>query len=129
MTKKKLTLGDLIENKEKLLGIKKTTKDLYIETLDAVITIERPDRALVMDTLELSEDKNFDGNPDEYLVYNVMVEPNLKDAELQKIYECKEPTDIVSKIFDMGTVKGIAEQALGMAGFDSKVTAVEELKN
>lgn len=129
MTKKKLTLGDLIENKEKLLGIKKTTKELYLETLDATVTIERPDRALVMETLELSDDKNYNGNPDEYLVYNVMVEPSLKDKELQKIYECKEPTDIVSKIFDMGTVKGIAEQALGMAGFDSKVTAVEELKN
>lgn len=121
---KKLTIADLIDKKEQFDGRRKETKELYIEELDATITIAKPDRSLIIDSFEFG---NATG--DDFLVYNSVVEPNLKDAELQKIYDCKEPIDIVEKIFDLGTIKGIAEQALSMAGFDSKVTAVEELKN
>lgn len=124
MTKTKLTIADLINNKEKLSHRKKITKDVYIDQLDAVVTLESPDRALILETLEMEG-----ATSDDFLIYNCIIEPNLKDAELQKIYACVEPMDIIEKLFDLGTIKGLAEQALSMAGFDSKVTAVEELKN
>src|SRR5690606_8074326 len=98
--------------------------DVFVEELGAVITIEKPSRRLVMESLELAENGG-----DDFLVYNCIVEPNLKDPELQRVYECVEPTDVVEKIFNLGSTKGIAEQILLMAGFDSKVTAVDELKN
>lgn len=124
-TTKRLTIADLINKKDRLAGKRKATKELYIEELDATIVIEKPDRSLI---IESSEYEGAEG--DDFLVYNCVVEPNLKDNELQKIYDCKEPTEIVSKVFDdIGTIKGIAEQALSMSGLDSKVTAVEELKN
>lgn len=124
MTKKKLTIADLIDNKERLSTSKNETKNIHIEKLDAVITIVKPARTLIFESLEMG---SYGG--DEFLVYNSIIEPNLKDKELQSAYGCVEPTDIVNEIFDMGTVKGIAEQALSMVGVDSKVKAVDDLKN
>lgn len=124
MTKKKLTIADLIDAKEKFDEKKKETKDVYVEELGAVVTIEKPTRKLIMESIEMGNEGG-----DDFLVYNCITEPNLKDSELQKIYGCVEPTDIVEKIFNMGSTKGIAEQVLSLAGFDSKVTAVDELKN
>ena len=124
MTKKRLTIAGLIDKKEKLAGGKKETKDVYVEQLDAIIKIEKPERSLILESLEMEN-----SSADDFLIYNCIIEPNLKDNELQKNYGCVEPIDIIEKIFDLGSIKGIAEQALSMAGFDSKVTAVDELKN
>lgn len=129
MTNKKLTITDLINKKEQLTAKKKSTKELYIEQLDATVTIETPDRSLVLEAIEMGQDENIESNGDDFLVYNIVTEPNLKDTELQKIYECKEPIDIVTKIFDIGTVSGIAQEAMKLAGFTSRVTPVDDLKN
>lgn len=129
MSKKKLTISELIKQKERIERGKKKRKELYIQKLDATITIEAPERSLVVDTLELSDNEGYEGNPDDYMVYNIVIEPNLKDPELQKAYECKEPMDIVSKIFDIGTVTGIAKEGMKLAGYNSKVTPVDDLKN
>lgn len=121
--KKKLTLTELIQQKEKYQVKTDAKAELYLDQLDATITISKPERSLVIDALEMKEE----GDP--YLVYNVVVEPNLKDAELQKAYGCVEPTDIVYKIFDEGTIAGIAKASLKLAGWESDVKAVENLKN
>lgn len=129
MTKKKLTITDLLERKEQLVSKKKKTKELYLDQLDATITIEEPERSMVVDTIELGNEENFDGNADDYMVYNIVVDPNLKDTDLQKAYDCKEPMDIVSRIFDIGTVTGIAKAGMALAGYNSTVTPVDDLKN
>lgn len=119
--KKKLSLTDLIENKEKYQVKTGVEKDLYLEQLGATVTILQPERSMVLDS--------FESESDEYLVYNIVIEPNLKDPGLQKKYDCVEPMDIVTKIFDPGTVTGIAKAGLKLAGYDSKVKMVEDLKN
>jgi len=119
--KKKLTLTDLIEKKEQYQVKTGAKKDLYLDQLDATVTIIQPDRSTVLDS--------FESESDEYMVYNIVIDPNLKDAELQKAYGCAEPMDIVTKIFDPGTVVGIAKAGLKLAGFESNVTVVEDLKN
>ena len=119
--KKKLTLTDLIKEKEKYQVKTDTKQELYIEQLDATITIVKPERTTVMDAIE--------SKSDDYMVYNIVIEPNLKDAELQKAYGCAEPTDIVSKIFDPGTIAGIANAGLKLGGYESNVKALEDLKN
>lgn len=119
--KKKLTLTDLIKEKEKYQVKSGVKKDLYLDQLDATITILQPERSVVMDAIE--------SQSDEYMVYDIVIEPNLKDAELQKAYGCVEPIDIVSKIFNPGTIKGIAQEGLKLAGYESNVKAVEDLKN
>lgn len=131
MSKKKLTLSDLIQKKDQLKrsNDEKKKKELYLEQLDATITIEEPDVTLITESTELANDENYDGNGDEYLVYNVVVEPNLKDKELQKAYGCTEPIDIVRMIFSPGTIYGIAQEAMDLAGMNHKVTTVDKLKN
>ena len=120
---KKLTLTELIQQKEKYHVKNDTKVELYLDQLDATITIVKPERSLVIDALEMKEE----GDP--FLVYNVVVEPNLKDSDLHKAYECAEPTEIVHKIFDEGTIAGIAKASLKLAGWESDVKAVENLKN
>src|SRR5690606_7659942 len=121
MTKKKLTLKHLIDQKEQLIrDLKgKKTQDLHIEQLDSTITIEEPDVALVSESIELAQDENYEGTGDEYLVYNIVKDPDLKDRELHKIYGCAEPSDIVKKLFDPGTIQGIAQAGMTLAGFGS----------
>src|SRR5699024_12642399 len=119
MTKKnKLTLKHLIENKDKITKEKKETQELYVEELDATITIEKPERSLVLDALELAQDENHDGNGDDFLVYNIVKEPNLKDEELQKAYGCVEPSDVVHEIFSVGTITSIAQAGMELAGYN-----------
>lgn len=126
---KKLTITELIDKKEQYVLKQDVKKELYLEQLDATLTIIKPERELVIDTIEKGRDENFDGNSDEFFVYNIVVEPNLKDPELQKAYGCVDPTEIVSKIFDVGTVAGIAQAGMDLAGFSSKVEAVKNIKN
>lgn len=127
--KQKLTIADLIAKKEQLVKKKKKTENLYLEALDSTVTIEEPERSLVLEMLEMANDDSSESSSDDFLVYNIMLEPNLKDKKLQEEFGCVEPTDIVSKIFDVGTVSGIAMAAMELAGYNSKVSTVDELKN
>ena len=64
------------------------------------------------------------------LIYSIISEPNLKDKELQKVYECKEPTDIVKGVFNDGEMSDIVSFATKKAGFvGGSVVEVEEVKN
>lgn len=124
MTKKKLTIADLIDAKEKFLEKKKKTKDVYVEELDAVVTIQRPTRELALEAMDMGG-----AEADAFIIYNCVVSPDLTDKELQKAFGCVEPTDIVGEIFDMGTIYGLASTALDMLGKNSKVEIVDDLKN
>ena len=59
-----------------------------------------------------------------------VVEPNLKDKDLQKAYNCIEPTDIVGKLFKAGEIGNIATAIMKCAGYESLEAKVhEEIKN
>lgn len=127
----KLTMDDLIKQKESIYrkkGVKKKM-EIYLDQLESTVTIEEPDSSLVTESIGIGSDEKQESNGDDFLVYNVMIEPNLKDAELQKIYECKEPVDIVNSIFSPGTVSAIAIEAMKMAGYMDGITPVAKLKN
>lgn len=126
---KKLTLTDLIKDKEKIQPKSDATQDLLIDRLGASITIQRAERSLVLDTIALANDVQFKGDSDDFFVYNIVTEPNLKDAEVQKAYGCAEPTDIVSKIFEVGEIARISEAGMKLAGYSANVTVVDDLKN
>lgn len=120
----KLTLKDLISKKEQVLNGKKKTRDLHIKSLDGVITIEKPTIETVIDATKFDDG----ADSDKYLVYHCIVEPNLKDKELQKAYGCVEPTDIL-KIFDDGEISSIAKECMNFAGYSGSVSVVDDLKN
>lgn len=126
---KKLTLTDLIKEKEKYQVKKDVTEDIYIQRLDASITIRKPERSLCLDTISMSRDKDQADQADVYMAYNIVVEPDLKDTELQKAYGCVEPTDIVEKIFDPGEIASISQAGLELSGYISSAKRVKDLKN
>jgi hypothetical protein len=126
---KKLTLTDLIKEKEKYQVKKDVTEELYIQRLDASITIRKPERSLCLDTISMSRDKDQADQADVYMAYNIVVEPDLKDPELQKAYGCVEPTDIVEKIFDPGEIASISQAGLELSGYISSAKRVKDLKN
>jgi len=124
MTKRtKLTLAELIRRKEQMLAAKKVkkTQDLYVKSIDAVITIEEPDNALCRDASEMEQ-----GEGDKYLCYECIKEPNLKSHELQEAFGCSEPMDIVDIIFAPGEIPQISVECMKLAGY---MGGVEQIKN
>lgn len=123
-TMTKLTLKDLIAKKEKVLNNKGKTRNLFIKSLDGIITIEKPSIETVIDASRI--DNGIES--DRYLVYNCIVEPNLKDKELQQAYGCVEPIDIL-KIFNDGEISSIAKECMSLAGYSGSVSVVDDIKN
>lgn len=111
--KKALTLDDLIAKKAELAEKKQQqkTKQLYIESLDSLITIKAPSRYIVIDANEKDE-----ADAQVHLIYNSVVEPNLKSPELHKAFDCEgHPVKIVEKIFADGEIPTLAMQCITFA--------------
>lgn len=126
---KKLTLTDLLKEKEKYEVKDNTTEELYIRRLDASITITKPERSLCIEAFQMANDENQGGKADPFIVYNVVTEPNLKDKELQTEFGCVEPMDIVEKIFEAGEIASIAQAGMELAGYRKSIDKVKDLKN
>ncbi len=120
----KITLDTLLARKEQAIEDKRknSTGELYVQSLDGTITVKPPTRAILSDARETDNDSLAD----RYLVYQCVVEPNLKDKKLQDAYGCGEPDEIVDKIFELGEVGKIAAECINMAGFGN---SVEKVKN
>ena len=124
MTKRtKLTLAELLRRKEQMLADKKVkkTKDLYIKSIDAVITITEPDAALCRDANDMEP-----GEGDKYMCYECITEPNLRSKEVREAFECASPMDVVEMIFAPGEIPQIAIECMKLAGY---MGGVEEVKN
>lgn len=125
---KKLTITDLLKEKEKYQVKTGVQEELFIPRIDANVTLQKPERSLCIESFEMgSGEGQTDG--DVFLVYNTIVEPDLRNSELQKAFGCVEPTDIVEKIFEAGEIVGIAKKALDLAGYGDSVSSVKDLKN
>ena len=118
----KLTLAELLRRKGQMLESKETKKtlDLYVKSIDAVITVEEPSGALCRDANDMEP-----GEGDKYMCYECIVEPNLKDAEVQKQFGCTNPMDIVDVIFAPGEIPQIAIECMKLAGYMGGVEAVK----
>lgn len=120
--KTKLTLQELMKRKEQMLEAKKTKKtaDLYVRSVDSVITIQQPDGALCRDANDMEP-----GEGDRYMCYECVIEPPLKSKELQEAFGCKEPMDIVNAVFEEGEIPQIAIECMKLAGYMGGVDAVK----
>lgn len=121
---KKITLKDLIARAEQSKEDKKEARKLYVASLDGTITIIKPDRTMVLEGMDMD-----DTDGDDYLVYNCVLEPNLKDKELQKAYGVVSPMEIVNKVFEPGEIAGIAKEIVALAGYVDSVKVVDDIKN
>ncbi|WP_144940118.1 phage tail assembly chaperone [Paenibacillus sp. 32O-W] len=126
----KMTVKDLLAKKDQLKQKKARTQTLYVESLDAEIVIQEPSRSVALEALSMVHDDEKSEMADIHVVYNCVIEPNLKEPELQKAFGCAEPTDIVSMVFRAGEISSISGHALQLAGYSKGVRAIDkELKN
>lgn len=118
----KLTLAELLRRKEQMIESKKTKKtlDLYVKSIDAVITVAEPDGALCRDANDMEA-----GEGDKYLCYECIIEPNLKSKEVQDAFDCAVPMDVVDIIFAPGEIPQIAIECMKLAGYMGGVEAVK----
>ncbi len=124
---KKLTIKELIAQKEQLKNKKAQTAELYVESLGGNIVVNSANNSLILESQSLGQEDPT--RADIYMVYQCVKEPNLKDKELQEAYECTEPLDIVERIFLPGEIAGIADQIMKLSGFGSVNKVAKELKN
>jgi hypothetical protein len=126
MAKKKevITLKDILKRKEYFKNSRNETKELYVKSLDANIVIAKIDRELYLEALDMER-----GEGDIHLVYNSIVEPNLKDADLHKEFDISVPYEILDEIFEAGEISSISNEILKFSGYIDSVEAIEELKN
>lgn len=119
-----VSIEELINKKDEIQRNKKKEYDL--ETSIGEITVELPTRSLVLESNKLAE-----GESDAYLVYHVVVAPNLADKKLQEAYKCGEPTDIAKVLFLPGELTSISRKVLELSGYgkDIKSKVHAELKN
>lgn len=124
IAKKKLSVADLISNADKIKEKKKETKELYVKSLDATITITKPERSTILDSYGMGE-----GEGNLFLVYECVVYPNFKDSQLQDAYGAVG-YEILDKIFNAGEIDTIAKEIVSFAGYgDGSVSVVEDIKN
>lgn len=118
-----VSIAELIARKEEIEKKKEEQYDL--KTSIGTITVKKPTKAFMAEVLNLEKDN------DEYMVYNLCVAPNLKDAKLQKAYDCVDPLDIVAKLFEPGEVTAISKAIMAKAGYGENLEAKihEEVKN
>lgn len=124
MSTKKLTVKDIIKRKDEILNKKNGKKEFYIESLDANIVCSIPSTDVVLEALDMEGREG-----DYYLIYNSIVEPNLKDAELQSNFELESPIYIVDRIFTPGEISSLGLELLKLAGYNDSVKLVNDIKN
>ena len=119
----KITLQELVRRKEQMLEAKKKkkTQELYVASLDGTITIEEPSAALARDAQEMDA-----GEGDVYMTYECVIDPPLKSKVLQDAFGCREPMEIVEKIFDAGEIPQIGVACKRLAGYIDSVAPDEK---
>lgn len=117
-----VSVNELIAKREELACRKK--QKMTIQTSLGEVVAKKPTTFLLTEAMGLEE------NNDAYLVYNCVIEPNLKDKSLQEAYDCHEPMDIVNKLFDIGEVRAISSILVESVGVGKKLdhAILEEVK-
>lgn len=94
-------------------------------------------RAATIDEIkEIGDKATRDGKHSEaeemkWTIYEMVTDPNFKDAELRKAYAVVRPVDIVSTILLGGEIITVYNAIMNLSGFDRTAGGVnvDELKN
>lgn len=126
-TAKKATFEDLLKKKLQREKDRFKTKDIYIVSMDAILTFKKPKDEFiyeVIDDIQDSKDTEKMVAAFKKLIYQCC--DMLQDSALQKELGVVDPFDIVDKLFDLGEVISIGEQLADFIDVEGKV---EQIKN
>ena len=125
---KKVSLEQLIQKKLEKDGKKNASKEIYVKSLDAYITVTNPSDS---QKIEFA-DKTKDGSYVEMMkAYEKLIYDNcamLRSKELQKSIEVDYPYDTVKAIFDTDEIAEIGVKVLNFFEEDEEDTD-EKIKN
>lgn len=123
---KKITLEDIIARKDEIRDSKNKTIKLYVKSFDGYVVAQMPDRKLIADSAAC--DTEIESNV--HLVYNCIVEPDLRDKEAQKAFGVYTPKELLQTIFNDGEISFMAKTIIEVAGFkEGNVRLVDDIKN
>lgn len=120
---KELLLERATKNKEE-----SKYKDYPCDALGSTLTIKRLPIAQVCDILDMAEGSTARENLDLYkeLIYKSV--PLFQDKDLSEAYDCIEPYDVVTAVFDdnLGAIGKLAEFIMDLYGMQD---VVDDVKN
>ena len=90
------SIDELIKMKAKKDEESNKVFSMYSKSIDCDIKFKKANRYDIITARDMSA---YDADP--YIIYNHVIEPNLKDPKLQQAYNCDNPLEIVDKIFDI----------------------------
>lgn len=126
---KKLTLQDLIAKKILKDEQKDLNKDIYVESLEGTLNFQKPleeDIISAIEKMDNGTDMQDNLEAMKSLIYKCC--PMLRNAELQKSYEVKDPQDIVKELFTLTERSEIFEELFKMSGVKTDKLN-EQIKN
>lgn len=127
MKNKQLKLQDLINKAGEHRQSKNKTLEIYVKSFDGIFKMKKPSNALLLESLDIASEDAHEG--DIHLIYNSVIEPNLKSEELQESYGVARPVEIVDELFDLGEIKAVATILAESAGYGKDVARLVESKD
>lgn len=124
---KKVTLEDIIARKDQIINNRKGVVKLYVKSLDGYITLAKPTKALFADSYE--KEDGIESNI--HLVYNSVIEPDLKNKEAQKAFGVHTPKELLQSLLSVGEIATIADQLAEASGFGGNAVRkiTDDIKN
>lgn len=122
-----ITIDDLLKNQKKIDEEKNKTFTFYLKELDGEVKAKK---------LTFEEFMEIEGkNADDEVIYNCLVQPNLKTDELINKLGCKDnPVEVVEKILSRKTIKALSTKILEYSDLVSKdkdlvSIVIDDIKN
>lgn len=121
---KRITLDALVKRGVEIKNKELQKAEFFIESLGGNVLAEELPYDVINDALESDE-------TDEMIIYESVIEPNLKDKDLQSALGCESPDDIVRILFKPGEVAALSQQIIRLSGYggNSVKKVNENLKN
>lgn len=128
---KKATLQDFLAKKLKKKEDSNKTTDIYVTSMDRILTVKSPKEDDILDLLDVVGDKPKTGEATaEFLKLFYNYCPELQDTELHEALEIKDPYDVCNVLFDLKDKNEIIDQFSKFIGVSKKKKkADEEIKN
>lgn len=126
-TKKIVMLNDLMARAEQRKNSESTVKEYYSRALGGVLKFVKLPLSSQLDMIDEASSDALSETIEYYKKTIYKHCPLLHDKELQQAYECSEPYDVVTKVFDddVGDMTAAVKCINSMYGMDEEVEALK----
>ncbi|MBE6043540.1 MAG: hypothetical protein E7216_04810 [Clostridium thermopalmarium] len=124
---KKATFKDLIARKLEKEKDEFKTKDIYVSSMDAMLTFKKPKDDMVLDVMdEIGDGQDVRKMVGAFKKLIYLCCDMLQDTELHKELEVVDPFDTVEKIFSLSDILEIGEQLMDLIDMGKKVGDIKK---